>query len=325
VRALFRYAPYWTVVMPSLAMESIGLTHTSYVLKDLFGRMAGIDLDAENPTKKRPKTILYYCKCVFSVTAVIFSSIFVIKGLFAGQTNATNGIGWDKLPGWAAFLIVIFFLFVIGCCEGFQIAAVTLSKLPSHEFKVKAPVAFKTTQLMYAGRNMQAFLVGRQVFVAMMMVLLGRTTSYAGSEGVLVTGSDWGMGADFNKILLQTGILGAIFVVNVGQLSFRMLASAFPVLFINNYVIHALLRIALVVESTGIVNSCWPLAWFFDSLFKLKHDPFDGDAEVKTPAQNILDRKKSMGIPMAKGVSPFDLHQPESEYHIEYTYKVSYI
>merc|ERR1712096_475607 len=132
------------------------------------------------------------------------------------------------------------------------------------------------------------------------------------------------MGSGFNESLLQTGILGAIFVVNVGQLSFRMLASCFPVLFINNYVINGLLRVALVVEATGIVNSCWPLAWFFDALFGLRNDPFDGDAEVKTPAQNVVDRKKSMGIPMQKGVSPYDLHQPESEYHMEYTYKVSY-
>lgn len=32
---------------------------------------------------------------------------------------------------------------------------------------------------------MQAFLVGRQVLVAMMMVLLGRVTTYAGDDGEL--------------------------------------------------------------------------------------------------------------------------------------------
>jgi hypothetical protein len=256
---------------------------------------------------------------------VIFSSVFVLKGLFSDQMGVSQGVGWEDLPGWAAFILCCFFLFVIGCCEGFQIAAVTLAKLPSSQLREKYPVAYKTTQLLYSGRNLQAFLVGRQVFVAAMMVLLAKSTGYAGSDGELVTGSDWGMGKGFNEVLLQTGILGAIFVVNVGQLSFRMAATAFPVLFINNYIMNFLLKIALAVEFTGAFNACWPMAWGLDAIFCLCKDPFEDDDSVKTPAQNVLDRKRSMGIPTTKGVHPYDLNQPEQEFHVEYTYKVSYI
>jgi hypothetical protein len=88
---------------------------------------------------------------------------------------------------------------------------------------------------------------------------------------------------------------------------------------------HFLLRLMLFIEFSGIVNSCWVLTWALDAVTGLPKDPFDGDEAVQTPAQGIIDRKKSMGIPMQKGVGPFDLNQPESEYHIEYTYKVSYI
>ena len=35
---------------------------------------------------------------------------------------------------------------------------------------------------------------------------------------------------------------------------------------------YLLLRITLVVESTGVVNACWPLAWFIDWLFGCKPD-----------------------------------------------------
>lgn len=356
------YAPYYTVVLPSLALESLGITHTSYVLKDVFVRLSGADRKRDDPKqmkknklyaglstttlhiRRAPLQVLcesidcewrcepivdcamspslvfsqrscsndrYYARCIMSVGLVIFSTIFVLKGLFSGQTGATNGVGWNNLPGWAAFIITIFFLFVIGCCEGFQIAAVSLSQVPSDDFKTEAPTAYKTTQLLYAGRNMQAFLVGRQVFVAMMMVLLGKVTSYAGSEGVLVEGDDWGMGTEFNRILLQTGILGAIFVVNVGQLSFRMAASCFPVMFINNFVVNFLLRVVLVVEATGVVNSCWPLAWGLDSMLGLTSDNFDGDGDewVNTAAQHVPDRKRSMGVPVNKGgAGPYDLH-----------------
>nr|AOW69271.1 silicon transporter beta [Savillea parva] len=267
------YGAYYTVVLPSLAIESLGITHTSYILKDLFVYLSGTDtLEEEDPARRMKKDAAYYIKAVVSACLVVFSAVFVFKGLFAGQTGATNGVGWDKLPGWAAFLLTLFFLCVIGCCEGFQIAAVSLAKMPASAYKTKAPLAYRTTQVLYKGRNMQAFLVGRQVFVAMMMVLLAKVTTYAGSDGELVRGDDWGMGQGFNK-LLQTGILGAIFVVNVGQLSFRMMASSFPVVFISNPVVYALLRIALMVEATGVVNSCWPLAWGLEALLGLRDDP----------------------------------------------------
>merc|ERR1711998_145197 len=74
------------------------------------------------------------------------------------------------------------------------------------EFKNTAPKAYRVLMLLggsdgidYHGRNMKAFLVGRQFFVACMMVLLGKVTGYAGAKGVLVTGDDWGMGAGFNE------------------------------------------------------------------------------------------------------------------------------
>ena len=86
-----------------------------------------------------------------------------------------------------------------------------------------------------------------------------------------------------------------------------------------------LLRIMLLTEASGIVNACWPITWAWDRMMGLGPDPFDGDENANTPAQNVMDRKKSMGIPVTKGVSPYDLHQPEQEYHVEYTYKVSYI
>nr|AOW69270.1 silicon transporter alpha [Savillea parva] len=316
----------YTIVYPCLIVESVGLTHSTYLLKDFLVRITGIDRSQADPAKQMNKNFLYYARCALSVAAVIFSFVFIVKGLAMKQTNATEGVGWSKLPGWAAVLCSLFFLYLIACSEGMQVSALALAKVPSHEYKQKSPLAYRTTQLFYAGRNMQAFLVGRQFTVAMMIVLLSRVTSYAGSEGKLIgTGEDWGMGEGFNAGLLQTGFLGAILVVNVGQLASQVAASIFPVACINNYVMNFLLRFMLFIEFSGIVNSCWVLTWCLDAITGLPLDPFDGDETVDTPANNIIDRKKSMGIPQTKGVGPFDLNQPEQEFHIEYTYKVAYV
>lgn len=196
-------------------------------------------------------------------------------------------------------------------------------KTRTSDFKATAPLAYRTTQLLYDGRNMQAFLVGRQFLVALMMVLLSRVLSYAGSDGNLVAGGDWGMPQWFNEWLLQTGFLGALFVVSVAQLASQVTASLFPVSFMNNHFIHWLVRFMLLIEFSGVVNACWPLTWACTALFRVKKDPFDEDENVETMARLILERKRSMGIPVAKSVMPFDLHQPEDE--LVGSYRVSYI
>merc|ERR1719161_1471847 len=279
------HGAYYTVVLPCLFVESIGMTHSSYLLKDVLCSIAGIDQNEADPAKRMTKGFFYYFRCLMSVTLVVFSGILIGKGLYYGQTGANKGVGWENLPGWAAVLIALLFLFIMACAEGLQVSALALAKIRSNTYKQRAPLAYRTTQILYAGRNMQAFMEG----------------------------------------LLQTGFFGALFVCNVAQLASQVTASIFPVALINNHVLNWLLQIMLLTEASGIVNSCWPIAWAVNSMTGLRKDPFDGDEDVDTPAQNILDRKKSMGIPTTKGVSAFDLHQPEQEYHVEYTYKVNYI
>ena len=105
----------------------------------------------------------------------------------------------------------------------------------------------------------------------------------------------------------------------------QVTASIFPIGFINNRILNWLLRVMLFIESTGIASACWPMAWFFDWLLNLHADPYEEEDIPKTLQQQMIDRKISMGIPITAGTSPFDLHQPEQEYHVEYTYRVSFI
>merc|ERR1711907_721828 len=135
-------------------------------------------------------------------------------------------------------------------------SAIACAKMRTSDFKASSPLAYRICQTLYSGRNMQAFLVGRQFMVALMMILLAKVTSYAGSDGELAEGDDWGMGTGFNEGLLQTGFLGAILVVNVAQLASQVCASIFPVQFINNRLLNWLLRLMLLIEFSGVVNAC---------------------------------------------------------------------
>merc|ERR1719159_2114764 len=198
---------YYTILMPCLFMESLGLTHSSYLLKDVLCWWAKIDTSKADPEKAMKKNWVYYLKCAESIFAVTFCGVFLFKGWFLKQTGATHGPGWEDLDGYAAIAVSVLFLFIMACAEGLQVSALALQRTPTEEFKSR-PKVYRTLMLLggsdgveYEGRNMKAFLVGRQFFVAMMVVLLGRVTGYGGSQGELVPAgeTDWGMGKGFNE------------------------------------------------------------------------------------------------------------------------------
>merc|ERR1719471_2491345 len=149
---------------------------------------------------------------------------------------------------------------------------IALATVEGSTYKDQSPLAHRVAELALRGRNMSAFLAGRQFLTAMNMVLLSKVTSYAGADGELLPGGDWGFGTFFNT-LLQTGFVGAIFVVNVAQLASQVTASIFPVAVINNHFMYWLLVLMLFIEAFGIINACWPLCYAIDKIFGMEDDP----------------------------------------------------
>jgi len=290
------FMAYYTVLLPTLFMESLGLTHSAYFLKDFLVWACNIDTTDEDPSKRMPKDFWYYFKCVESCCVVVFCGVFLLKGWFLKQTGATHGKGWEDMDGYAAIAVSIFFLFIMACAEGIQVSALALQRRPSEDFKDK-PNVYRILMMLggsdgveYEGRNMKAFLVGRQFFVAMMVILLGRVTAYGGSKGVLVPEgeTDWGMGKGFNEWFLQTGFCGAIFVVNVAQLATQITASIFPVGLINNKFMNLMLAAMLFTEFSGLANACYPLMWFLSWVFKMEPDPQFTKLAEKNKGANVI-------------------------------------
>lgn len=95
---------YYTILIPCMCVEFVGLTHAAYLLKDFLCKICGINTALADPKKAMNKNFFYYFRCIESIAAVIFSFVFIVKGLAYKQTNATTGVGWEDLPGWAAVL-----------------------------------------------------------------------------------------------------------------------------------------------------------------------------------------------------------------------------
>merc|ERR1712110_156994 len=155
------FMAYYTVLLPTLFMEGLGLTHSAYFLKDFLVWACKIDTSDEDESKRMPKDFWYYFKCVESCCAVVFCGVFLIKGWFLKQTGATYGTGWEDMDGYAAIAVSVFFLFIMACAEGIQVSALALQRRPSEDFKEK-PNVYRILMMLggsdgieYEGRNMK--------------------------------------------------------------------------------------------------------------------------------------------------------------------------
>jgi len=106
--------------------------------------------------------------------------------------------------------------------------------------------------MVLRGRILEKFLLGRQVFVVVVVFMLARITS--------PTDLTRFMGADLPGWLtsfIATGLVGVIMVVILGQLLPQILAVQYPLQFLNIHIMMWGLYATLVVEATGLVHFTW--------------------------------------------------------------------
>ena len=183
-----------------------------------------------------------------SLAILGLSFAVTLSALFAGKTAM-----WGGIP--EAVSVVIFFVLMcfVGLMEGMQIALFAVVNLPEDEI---SKAAMATCKLTFQGRNLQAFLIGRQILVTICMFVVARITTITVKEGET---NIFGV-SDGVQAFLNTGLLGAIITTLFASLAWRIVASSFPVAFLSNPLIYLILRLCLAIEATGVCSSAWLLA-----------------------------------------------------------------
>lgn len=151
--------------------------------------------------------------------------------------------------------------------EGMQIAAFALLNYPEEDLK-KFGVASANCMLMFEGSNLQAFLIGRQMFVASLMFIVAKIASIT----VETSESNIFGVSDGFQTFLNTGLLGALVLTIMGSLAWRIIASAYPLAFMSNPLIYVIIRACLFLELIGICSCVWPLAKIIRMIFNYKPD-----------------------------------------------------
>jgi Fe2+ transport system protein B len=139
-----------------------------------------------------------------------------------------------------------------------QIAFFAVMNMPEKEI-ASHPIAAKNCRLISQGHNLQAFLIGRQIFVTCCMFIVARITS-VNVDMDDPTSSNIFSVSDAVQSFFNKGLLGAVTTTIVASLIWRVVASSFPVVFLSNPLIYLIIRACMLLEESGICSAAWLLA-----------------------------------------------------------------
>jgi hypothetical protein len=206
---------------------------------------------------------------IMSFVFLAFSFFFVSYAIVF-QLNAF----YKEVPTAVAYILFILLLVILSLMEGIQIAIVETLKQPIESIK-SATNCHYITSLTRQPHRLQSFLMGRQIIVLFVVFLLGRLSTFTETLDIYWIPT-W-----FQVGLLQTGLFGAITVVILGQLVPQIIASEYPVQFLNfgGYyfpLMKITMYITLIIEWSGIMHATWGISRGIE-MFLFKVGLFEAD------------------------------------------------
>jgi len=266
----------WT----AMAIEFSGIMHSSYLIQYAVAALAGTPVESKEEPRNALQAVFFWGRCAMSTIILGLGWAVTFKALFDGQTTM-----WDVVPGWAALVIFFVLLSIVGMLEGMQIAFFAVAKLPKSE-QGQNKFAKMTCKLLFRGngQNLPGFMVGRQLCVVTCFFVAARVTTLnvQVGEGKNVFGVPDGL-----QEFLNTGLHAAVVTTIVGSISWQLVASAFPFMFLNNPLTYILLHICLLFESTGLCCAAWVLASIHKKIAGYQYD----EVYIGTPEERLASGK----------------------------------
>jgi silicon transporter len=264
-----------------MAIEFSGLLHASYLIQYILSAASGKNIESNEPPRDGATNLFYWGRILMSTAILIGALIVTFVALFTGRTTM-----WEAIPRFVACFLTLFLWTTVGMLEAMQIAFFASSKLTEAERNAN-PWAKRTCNLLYnarGGRNLAAFMVGRQLCVVSCFFFAARATSMKIPEGKEnVFGVPNAVQEFFN-----TGLLGALITTIIASIMWQLAASAFPMAFLSSPITYVLLVICLGLEATGICNGAWVIAGIHKKIAGFQKDEvYVGTAEERAAGKVV--------------------------------------
>jgi len=208
-------------------------------------------------TESLPMRILKASRYLWSFLIVGFSGFIIIYGILANESGFNRT--FPNCPPPAALVIFFALILFFGLLEGGHVCVVDLSKHSTETFKQKYKMAASTHKYVSGPNifNLSKYLMGRQVMVILNQFFLGSLASFPGMVNFPFT--DKPFPDLFKKIMVDTGLLNVVFVTTFGSLVPQLIATRYPVQFMNILGIRVIVFAGLIIEASGVAHFSWVL------------------------------------------------------------------
>eukprot|EP00339_Tiarina_fusa_P025285 CAMPEP_0116997896 /NCGR_PEP_ID=MMETSP0472-20121206/1164_1 /TAXON_ID=693140 ORGANISM="Tiarina fusus, Strain LIS" /NCGR_SAMPLE_ID=MMETSP0472 /ASSEMBLY_ACC=CAM_ASM_000603 /LENGTH=1521 /DNA_ID=CAMNT_0004696899 /DNA_START=147 /DNA_END=4712 /DNA_ORIENTATION=- len=274
----------------SLATEFTGILHSAYFFQRAFAKTSGRPIDSIESPRTAAQSLFFWARVLLSTCALSCALAITFSALLTGRTTTLK----DTPPA-IAFVVLLALMCFVGIMEGIQIALFAVLNLPEDDLK-KSSVVYANCQLAFNGQNLQAFLIGRQICVTTCLFVIARITALDVEVGV---GDNIFNVPDGVQEFFNTGLLGALVVTIVASLVWRVIASTFPFEFLSNPLVYFMIRLCLLLETSGLCSAAWVFGRWTKLAFRFQPDNVYFEKAAKHGKEPVTRRDKEVDVAIA--------------------------
>lgn len=304
----------------SLLIETSGILHTVHFASGLFESLSNV---TKNETKEVDLVtrILYWGRVAVSFLFLGFSLGTIIHEILLHHTSMWSGV--PPGVSIAIFFLILIYVGILEGLQIaiFAVSTMDMSSavpvniptqeatngngnngevdlennnnsptptaLPTATPTQLVPIsktAKKNCDLVLGKKSFASFVVGRQICVTLLMFVVARISTIDSSHPDFKDGyTTFGVSSSFQNFI-NTGMLGAFVTTILGSLIFRVIASQYPMEFLSNPVVYPVLKICLMLESTGIMRFSNAMAKIIRFCMRLHSDEYYQQETVSEPS-----------------------------------------
>jgi hypothetical protein len=265
----------------AMCVEFSGIMHSAYLIQYAMAAISGKPIITNEEPKTGFNFAFFWARVLMSLAILSFCMAVVLVALFNGDTMVS--VKYPTITPPLAVFMFFFFMGIVGCLEGMQVAFFCVAKLPMEQRGTNW-FGKKTSQILFAGngRNFPGFMIGRQLTVVASFFTVGAITglNITPGEGNNIFGI-----SDSSQKFLNFGFHGAVITTIVASITWQYAASAFPIAAINNPITYVLLLFALCLEGTGICSAAWVIGGVYKKAMGIQYD----EVYVGTPEERMAN------------------------------------
>ena len=241
------YFTEYLVTYLSILVEQTGLLHSVYLFQILFSKIAGQPIKSREQERSTRQKVFFWLRVCLSFVALAFALAVTIDGLLRQKTTI-----WVDIPAAAAVAMFFVLIIFVGLLEGLQLAIFSVTG--NEEELISHRMAYANYALTFS--DLQSVLIGRQILVTISFFVIARITTLnidIGLDDNIFGVSNAAQG------FFNTGMLAALISTILASLTWRLIASSFPVLFMANPFINLIIRFCRLVNDSGLCCASWML------------------------------------------------------------------